>query len=365
MNVEDEERWRPLHHAAHTGSHRVLQLLLRAPGVDVNAASNKRWRPIDVCITGEAARMLLNAGAVQSPEKPGSLSALHHAAANARLDVVEVLLARGAKVSETCSPEATRKAFNGEQFGGTALHYASMGLAVARCIKSNMGSSFDVVSPELASAQDAGLRRAAICAALVRAGADIDERTIPASVRRGEVPDTDSWPMTPLALAAQAGDAPVIKALLHAGAKVDQIVVDEAGIAALHLAAYLGNTDAIRALVAGGADVRSTPSPLLGAVSHNRHSAVRALLELGADSSGFASILARPAAQRPRPFMNVDETTCALVAQHRSGRMMPARACSLPDCDARRQADYDDKRLLKCPCKVRRPASSFMIMVQR
>ena len=353
MNVEDEERWRPLHHAAHSGSHRVLQLLLQAPGVDVNAASNKHWRPIDVCATGEAARMLLDAGAVQSPEKAGSLSALHHAAANARLDVAKVLLARGAKVSDTCSPEATRKAFNGEQFGGTALHYASMGLAVARCIKSNLGSSFDVVSPELASAQDAGARRAAVCDTLIRAGADIDARTIPGSVRRGEVPTCDTWPMTPLALAAQAGDALVIKALLRAGAKVNHIIAEEVGITALHLAGYLGNTDAIHALVAGGADLGSTPSPLLGALWHNRHSAVRALLELGADSSEFANILARPAARRPRPFMNVDETTCALVAQHSSGCMAPARACSLPDCEARRRADYDDKRLLKCPCKVR------------
>ncbi len=41
-NVADEEGWRPLHHAAHYNSLRVMALLLAAPGVDVDAASNKR-----------------------------------------------------------------------------------------------------------------------------------------------------------------------------------------------------------------------------------------------------------------------------------------------------------------------------------
>ena len=49
----------------------------------------------------------------------------------------------------------------------------------------------------------------------------------------------------------------------------------------------------------------------------------------------------------------MDDTTLGILARHRSGRLTPARACSLPNCEARRRADYDDKTLLKCPCKVR------------
>ena len=36
-----------------------------------------------------------------------------------------------------------------------------------------------------------------------------------------------------------------------------------------------------------------------------------------------------------------------------AGLSRPARACALPACEARRRVDYDDKKLLACPCKAR------------
>jgi hypothetical protein len=113
----------------------------------------------------------------------------------------------------------------------------------------------------------------------------------------------------------------------------------------------------IYALAAGGADVNRVvrnkmSTPLVQAVCEQKElGAARALLELGADSTFVALMLSRPPALL-LPTV-VDEPMRALVARYRRGGVAPARACSLPDCEARRRADYDDKKLLKCPCMVR------------
>jgi hypothetical protein len=41
------------------------------------------------------------------------------------------------------------------------------------------------------------------------------------------------------------------------------------------------------------------------------------------------------------------------MARHRAGNAAPARACALPECDARRRVDYDGKKIMVCACKVR------------
>jgi ankyrin repeat protein len=358
VNVCDEERWRPLHHAAHTSSLRVMALLLAARGVDVNASSNKRWRPIDVCSSADAARMLLDAGAVQSSAAPGSLSALHHAVYQARPDVVEVLLARGASVTETFSPEAGEISFMCG-FGGTALHLAARSLGCTLNLRQAMGENFDLLAPQVAHASEAATRRAAVCEALLHAGADINALTRPTAEE-----ELHNFRMTPLMVASRMGDAAVIRALLRAGAHVDAVEA-LTSCSALHFAAQEGHADAIYALVAGGADVNKgvrsasqnvhTASPLWFAVMYNHHGVVRALLELGAESSQVALALSRPPALLPRV---VDDATRALVARYRRGAVAPSRACALPDCEARRRASYDDKKLMMCPCKVRPGAAA-------
>ncbi len=351
--MADEALWRPLHHAAYFGSHRVLALLLAAPRVDVNATDVHSWRPLDVCTTAKAACMLLDAGAAQSSGVPGSLSALHHAAYHARPDVVEVLLARGASVADACTPEAGRASINCS-FGGTALHLSAASLQCAQSVRESLGAAFGVMAPEQAHAQAAATRRAAVCDLLLRAGADINALTRSCVVAAGE----ERMTMTPLVVSSQNGDAAVIRALLRAGAHADD-VEPCTGASALHLAASGGHTDAIHALVAGGANVNKSSrprqdrviTPLVRAVIGNHHAAVRALLELGADASHVAAALALPpAALLPRV---VDDATRALVARHQRGAVAPARACSLRECEARRRLDYDDKKLLMCPCKVR------------
>lgn len=293
--------------------------------------------------------MLLDAGAVLSGERPGSLSALHHAAYDMRPDVVDVLLAQGAEANEWFSPEAAIESLN-VPFGGTALHLLAASLGHARDRKVEMDSKPDLFLPGFASAAEAAARRAAICDALVRAGANVEALTTP--------PAGDSlinYIQTPLVVASRTGDAAVIKALLRAGATVDA-VEQTSDRTALHFAALGGHTDAIYALAAGGADLNKMLkfgplTPLASAVVQNHHAAVRALLELGADSLFEATFLTVQTGPMSR---TVDATTRALVEGHRSGVASPAHSCSLPDCDARRRLDYDDKRLMMCPCKVRR-----------
>ncbi len=273
--MTDEEGWRPLHHAARSGSLRVLPLLLAARGVDVNAPSSKRWRPIDVCGNADAARMLLDAGAVQSAAAPGLLSALHHAAYQARPDVVELLLSRGASVSETFSAEAHTVAFAGN-FGGTALHLAALSLGCALTTRAAMGAHFGLLAPQMAHAQEAATRRAAVCTALLRAGGDVNGLTTTAAAA-DRMADRHYKP-SPLVVASQTGDAAVIRVLLRAGARANA-VEKGTGWSALHFAAHLGHTEAIHALVGGGADVdqpvvgtarRSGNRPLMRAVFGNQ-----------------------------------------------------------------------------------------------
>jgi hypothetical protein len=133
------------------------------------------------------------------------------------------------------------------------------------------------------------------------------------------------------------------------------------GHTALHFAALGGHVDAIHALVAAGAHVNNpggggggaaggdeatTPSPLLYAMAGNHIGAVHALLELGADSAPAEVVLRSGTAAAGI----IGDATRQLVVRHRAGGggLAPARVCALPTCEARRRADYDDKKLMKC-----------------
>ena len=194
----------------------------------------------------------------------------------------------------------------------------------------------------------ASARRVAVVEALLAAGADVN--SLPPTQH------ASSPSVTPLIMAAYHGDGAVITALLRAGANAE-VFEAATGETALLFAAHHGHTDAVYALVAGGADVnRSAPDdaelqPLICAVLGNQHGAVRALLEAGADTQFVVETLARPPATLLPQV--IDATTRELVARHLAGRTRPARACALPACEARHRVDYDVKKLMACPCKVR------------
>ena len=286
---------------------------------------------------------------------------LHHAAYNARLDVVTELLARGADVHATVSSEALQAA-TGLPFAGSALHIAAASLCCALACRDSSGGDaamFATLAPAHADAAAASARRVAVVEALLAAGADISRRapTAPA----GAADPAAYTRLTPLVIAAQYGDAAVIAALLRAGAAVDA-PEPCTGMTALHFAVHGGHTDAVYALLAGGADAnRAVPgnaamTPLHRAVMQNKHGAVRALLEAGADTAMLTVMLSRP----PPMLLPVaiDATTRALVARHVAGNARPARACALPACEARRRVDYDDRKLMACPCKARMPQAA-------
>jgi ankyrin repeat protein len=96
---------------------------------------------------------------------------------------------------------------------------------------------------------------------------------------------------TPLHVAAEAGSAPVVVALLEAGA--DPGATTSAGVTALHLAAMSGSAAAVAALLDRGAAVNArepawSQTPLMLAAARGRTAAVKLLLERGADHAATA-----------------------------------------------------------------------------
>lgn len=90
--------------------------------------------------------------------------------------------------------------------------------------------------------------------------------------------------------AARAGDEPVLRAYLEAGAPAT--LANQAGDTLVMLAAYHGHAGAVRLLVQHGADVEAAndrgQTPLAGAVFKGFTEVVDALLELGADPDAGA-----------------------------------------------------------------------------
>ena len=353
--MRDNMNWLPLHHAAFHSSHRVLALLLATPGVDVNAAGQAGWRPLDVCASAEGARALLAAGAVHVATEGAPTPSLHHAAFFGRPDVVQELLARGADVHETLPYAAAKFSFNLE-YGCTPLHFAAESLCAANSFRSSAGPDFTAQNmPDYVDAGLASARRVAVVETLLAAGADFNQGTPHQMHTTG--PAYANCDLTPLQLAAYYGDAAVVAALLRAGAPANAVHPLSGGTA-LHVAIGLNRADVVYTLAAGGADInRNMPgdrktSPLGWAVQENKHSVVRALLESGADTRVVAARLAVP----PLKILPdvIDGTTRKLVAEHVAGLARPTRSCALPGCEARRRVDYEDRDLMACSaCKAR------------
>ena len=167
---------------------------------------------------------------------PGGLAAavdapVADAASRGDATVVRALLERGADV-QTARPD-----------GMTALHWAAM--------RSDL---------ELADM-------------LLYAGANLE-----ATTRLGR--------HTPLHVAGRSGRAPVVRALLEAGA--DPHARTASGATPLHLAAQAGNAEAVAALLDHGADVNARErtwgqTPLMFAAAADRLGPVNVLMERGAD----------------------------------------------------------------------------------
>ena len=103
---------------------------------------------------------------------------------------------------------------------------------------------------------------------------------------------------TPLHVAARSGRAPVVRALLEAGA--DPRAESASGATPLHLAAQAGSAAAAAALVDHGADVDARErtwgqTPLMFAAASNRLGPVNVLMERGADLEIATKVVDLPA----------------------------------------------------------------------
>ena len=142
--------------------------------------------------------------------------------------------------------------------------------------------------------------------ALVKAGADVDERG-----RNAE---------TPLLAAALAGAQPVAEYLIDHGA--DVMARNRGGLTPLHAAAYSGGVDVARLLLDHGAALEdngnfSGATPLILAAEENRIEVAKLLLARGAnplavDRDGFSVLAQAWAKKRPEMvrLLKVHGATC-------------------------------------------------------
>jgi ankyrin repeat protein len=242
-----------LHWAAHWDDVEAADLLIAA-GADVNALDDLGGSPLWVASSDAGAAMvarLLKAGANPNLAPLSGATPLMMAAHVGNVDSVKALLIRGANVN---AAESGR--------GQTALMWA------------------------------AAERHAGVVSALVEAGADINARSSARPLMVTTGPDYDSsfvvqiqlGGYTPLMFAAQQGDIESARALIAAGAKVND--VDAGGISALVLAAHSGQEAFAMFLAEQGADPNLAGAgytAIHAAILLREERLVKALLARGAD----------------------------------------------------------------------------------
>ena len=244
-------QWTPLHMAAAAGHVSVVDALLRHGGADVNAKNNRKSTPLHLAVTGACVSVvdrLLSAVApkdidVVSGDDTGA-TPLHLCAltGSAMLDVAEKLIAYGANANAT------------DQGGRTPLHWAlqrghgrfSVLLMVRGGARCDLGDAlFGVTALHLAaSSDDSGM-----LTHMLRQNPNVDVRDV-----KGQ---------TPLRAAIARGAANAVRCLLLEGkAKPER--------ECLHVAFRHGHKTICRALLDAGADVDDDSQLLSMACRHGK-----------------------------------------------------------------------------------------------
>jgi ankyrin repeat protein len=220
VNISSVDGTTPLHWAAYHENVAIIDLLVRA-GADVKAANRYGATPLSLAAaTGNAGviERLLKAGADPNGASPGGETALMTVARTGSVDAAKVLLAHKADVN---AREATR--------GQTALMWAA-GEGHADVIKILLEAGADLRATS----------RAPAGAAMSTGGS-----TYRRSVARIDV-------FTPFLIAVRAGRIDAARALLDAGANVNETTPD--GTSALVLAIHNAQYDTASFLLDRGAD---------------------------------------------------------------------------------------------------------------
>jgi ankyrin repeat protein len=235
VNLPSPDGTTPLHWAVNRDDLEVVDLLIRA-GADVKATNRYGVPPLSLaCENGNASivERLLSAGAEPNTALPEGESVLMTAARTGSLDAIKALLARHADVNAR------------DARGQTALMWAAA--------RNNSGAI------EL----------------LVEAGADVTARTGRAS--RAPTPPATASPST--ATQTEVSDFGAVRSLFTAAPPT--------GFTPLLFAVRAGNVGAVRALLDAGADVNDTlsdgESTLIVAAANAHWQLADLLLDRGAD----------------------------------------------------------------------------------
>jgi ankyrin repeat protein len=217
VNAREVDGTSALHWAVRADDSATVTMLV-ATGADVNVANRYGITPLWLAATnGNAAMvaMLLKAGALPDAALPSGETALLVAARSGSVDTVRVLIAHGADAQ-----------VRERLFGQNALMVA------------------------------AAENHTDVCKVLIEAGADVNARTFPvpaAAGRGGGFNSAVKGEFTPLLYAARQGSIEAARALIAAGAAVDQ--GDPDGVRPLRLAIFNGHFDFAAMLIEAGADV--------------------------------------------------------------------------------------------------------------
>ncbi len=267
----------PVHEAACFGHVDVLRALLDA-GADADATKRTDWTPLMLGAEkqhSECVVLLLECGASPHVRNKDGWTAVHMAA---RVGCLPALHALADAAGEAwCSVSRNNR---------TPLHTAALHgqLAAVNAILDRLADARSSVvhqadkSGRTALLEAAGAGHLDVLRALVHAGARVDVANV---VRQNA-----------LHLAALEGHAHVIAELTTQHA-LDPAAADQHGLTPLHAAALRGRVVAVQALVAAGAPVDARTehglTPLMIAANWGQAECVRELLAAGADPAATAS----------------------------------------------------------------------------
>ena len=226
----------PLHQAARNADVDQVKTQLAQACVDVNLVNRYGFTPLHYAArvgSPEIARLLLQAGAKLDADMGDQVTPLHEAAGKGKIAVVQLLLAAGADINMGDRTHMTPLI--------DAVHAGSV--ETAKFLLEHGADVHKATWRESPLSAAVSKGTPAMVALLIGAGADVNTEAI-----GGE--QTQPRPM--IDIAAERGDAEILRQLISAGAKIDG-GSKRTGVA-LEGAVKGGHLEAIRLLLTAGAD---------------------------------------------------------------------------------------------------------------